>query len=231
MTCLSDVTADSTGKAPPPPPLPPPPPPSQRNPETPASRRAAPGGAHPPARAANQPCRPRPPAVGSANVPTRCQQPPPPPAVAAGRDESARPTTRLAGSPPLRRDAGRRRTTPPSTLSRRDARGRSFGRTRRRPGAPSLHPHRRAAAGSRRRAFRTPSLLVVADCVAARRRRRAARFVGRRKSEDKHRTINLVAKRASFLFSFLQTGSHHPVQDDPPQNLVADSLKFEVVKT
>ena len=116
-------------------------------------------------------------------------------------------------------------------LSRRDARGRSFGRTRRRPGAPSMHPHRRAAAGSRRRAFRTPSLLVVADCVAARRRRRAARFVGRRKSEDKHRTINLVAKRASFLFSFLQTGSHHPVQDDPPQNLVADSLKFEVVKT
>ena len=226
MTCLSYVTADSARKAPPPPP---PAQPTQPRDTGKPTRRA---GRRPPARsAANQPCRPRPPAVGSANVPTRCQQPPPPPAVAAERDESARPTTRLAGSPPLHRDARRRQTTPPSTLSRRDARGRSFGRTRRRPGAPSLHPHRRAAAGSRRRAFRTPSLLVVADCVAARRRRRAARFVGRRKSEDKHRTINLVAKRASFLFSFLQTGSHHPVQDDPPQNLVADSLKFEVVKT
>ena len=112
--------------------------------------------------------------------------------------------------------------TPPST------------RTRRHLGAPLLHPHRRAAAGSRCHAFWTPSLVVVADCVTAWQWRRAARFVGQQVKGEVRRLDNQRDGKKSLFFSslFYKQARITLFRMIPLGILrVADSLKFEAVKT
>ena len=204
MTCLSDVTVLCGKSTPATTPAPAPPPPRPAN-ATPRRRQAD-------ARRARR----RPPA-------RPCREPTMPPAPARRRIRQGADAMPAADATTRRRRGARRVRPIHNTvgglvatcvatpgddgrrlrrLSRRDARGRSFGRTRRRPGAPSMHPHRRAAAGSRRRAFRTPSLLVVADCVAARQRGGALRVSLDRGQEEVRTSVDQPGGEKS-LFSLL----------------------------